>query len=119
MLIMPLSKAGGICRGRSVLPRSDVATSSYFHDYSFLEGQAQDRTRQEEDGPPPFFLYVALSHMHVPLAYDPKFENSSSNHERQIYGNALAEGISLAPFSLSSFFFDMCSVISSSFHSGS
>lgn len=39
----------------------------------------------------PFFLYVAMAHMHVPLAYDPQFENASPRTDRRIYGNTLAE----------------------------
>lgn len=46
-----------------------------------------------KESPQPFFLYVAMAHMHVPLAYDPQFENASPREgHRRIYGNALAEG---------------------------
>ncbi len=34
-----------------------------------------------------------MAHMHVPLAYDPKFEQASPRTgDRRIYGNTLAEG---------------------------
>lgn len=60
--------------------------------HSFFEEQKRLKEQVVGNEPSsPFFLYVALSHMHVPLAYDPQFENASTNKDRQIYGNALAE----------------------------
>ncbi len=56
---------------------------------AFLEEMAQQQATAQTRAP--FFLYVAMAHMHVPLAYDARFENASSRTDRRIYGNALAE----------------------------
>ena len=40
-------------------------------------------------GSPPFFAYMAFSHMHVPLFFDPKFANSSARNT--LFGDTLME----------------------------
>ena len=42
-----------------------------------------------QPGSNPFFAYMAFSHMHVPLFFDPKFANSSAR--KTIYGDTLME----------------------------
>jgi hypothetical protein len=34
----------------------------------------------------------AMAHMHVPLAHDPKWDNTSPRSDRQVYGDTLREG---------------------------
>lgn len=58
----------------------------------FAEAFVEEQAKKNGTTRAPFFLYMALSHMHVPLAYDPRFENASSRTDRRIYGNTLAEG---------------------------
>jgi arylsulfatase G len=58
---------------------------------NFLEEMAREQTGNNTSERP-FFLYIAMSHMHVPLAYDARFEEASPRTDRKIYGNALAEG---------------------------
>lgn len=62
---------------------------------SFIEEHAALNAAPGRKEPPqPFFLYMALAHMHVPLAYDPQFEQASPRTgDARIYGNALAEGM--------------------------
>jgi len=47
------------------------------------------RQVKEGDAPPPFFLYYASPHMHAPMAFDPKFLNSSTSNN--IFGDSLRE----------------------------
>lgn len=47
---------------------------------------------EQAGGEQPFFLYMAMSHMHVPLAHDPRFDNVSRRTDRQVFGDTLAEG---------------------------
>lgn len=58
----------------------------------FAEAFVEEQAKKHGTTRTPFFLYIAMSHMHVPLAYDPRFDNASSRTDRRVYGNALAEG---------------------------
>jgi hypothetical protein len=58
---------------------------------TWLKGWAADQRAARAQGqtPTPFFLYVPLSHMHVPHGYDSRFVNIS--RQRTIYGDTLRE----------------------------
>jgi len=47
------------------------------------------RNHSAGSGAPPFFAYMAFSHMHVPLFFDPKFANSSARNT--VFGDTLME----------------------------
>ena len=84
------------CVGILVPPYQSISTNQPTN--SFIEEHAAlNKVPGRKEPPQPFFLYVAMAHMHVPLAYDPQFENASPRTgDQRIYGNTLAEGESIS-----------------------
>ena len=73
------------CNGQIVqAPLAEVALDRNYADY--LDAFFRNHSAP---GSPPFFAYMAFSHMHVPLFFDPKFANSSARNT--LFGDTLME----------------------------
>jgi arylsulfatase A-like enzyme len=82
------------CNRRIVEQPVNITTLSdnyIIRQWQFIDGAVARQKEQKARGDDitPFFLYIPLSHMHVPLSSDPRWVNQSTS--KSVYGDTLLE----------------------------